>query len=379
MKGHKMMIKFKKWFETQKEFAKGAHSIHTPFDLVNEVNSKITFGTKNILVLFNVEFCIDLVYNRRVNPKQITFYSDHSDKDQMAKMLGLKTIKSLETNMQFDVILTNPPYDVPMEKKKQTKKVWPEFVHKALDRLAPGGTLGFICPPSWVLSNDAKLKKIRNRVLENNLTDLRLGVQKFFPTVNIQIGYFLLENKTYSKKTNFIDAGKDNAVVIDFNNGIPLTPEEQTRVSLVDKIIESSNKKYQWSSYGEDIKKTKEAIDRLRNNNKKLKVIINYSKAYYTDKVQDNNMPITTDPINNKQVCLVVNSKKEGLNHKSFLHSKPIRWLANNYKRRGQTGFCDAVKRQIIPQFETKMWTDKDVYKALGLNAKEIAYIETNI
>jgi len=376
---NKNIAKFKKWFETQKNFANGSHSIHTPFDLVSEINSKITFLDKKILVLFNIEFCIDLLYNSKIKSEQITFYSDHKDKDQMAKMLGVQVIKILDIDMKFDVILTNPPYDTPMENKKQTKKVWPDFIHKALDKVAPGGTLGFICPPSWVLSNDARLKKIRKRVLENNLTDLRLGVQKFFPTVDIQIGYFILENKTYSKKTNFIDASKDNSVVIDFNQGIPFTPEEQIRVSLVDKIIESSNKKYQWSSYGEDIIKTKEAVDRLKNNNKKLKVIINYSKAYYTDKAKDNNMPITTDPINNKQVCLVVKDTKEGLCHKSFLHSKPIRWLANNYKRRGQTGFCDAVKRRIIPQFETKMWTDSQIYKKLGLNAKEISYIEANI
>lgn len=372
---------FEKFLDREKTLFDGGHNIRTPFNVVEEICTKIKLtNNSKVLVLFNVEFIIELVYNQKVPVGNITFYTDHDNKSSLVKKIGVKNIiKDMNDAMKFDVILTNPPYDAPMAKKKQTKKIWQEFIHKALDSLATGGSLGFVCPPSWILSNDAKLKKIRNRVLENNLTHLRLGVQQFFPTVDVQIGYFILEQKSYLKKTKFIDAGENKAVDIDFNNGIPLKPEEQYRLNLVDKIIDSSQTKYRWSSYGEDSGKSKEAVKKLFRNNKILKLIINYSKAYYTEKVEDNNMPITTDPINNLQVCLSLKSKKEGLQHKSFLHSKAIRWLANNYKRRGQTGFCDAVKRQIIPQFETKMWTDKEVYKAIGLDAKEISYIESNL
>ena len=87
-------------------------------------------------------------------------------------------------------------------------------------------------------------------------------------------------------------------------------------------------------------------------------------------------MPITKNEINNKQVCLLINSTQEGEMHKSWLHSKAIRWLCDNYKKRGQTGFCDAVKRQIIPKFNNKIWTDIEVYKELGLTKNEIDVIE---
>jgi hypothetical protein len=295
----------------------------------------------------------------------------------------INIIKSnfLEINidMKFDVIVGNPPYDAPLNQNKQTKKIWQEFIHKALDLLNANGTLSLLCPPSWILSNDAKLKKVRNRIIGNNITHLRLGVQEYFPTVDIQIAYFILQQKPYEKITKFIDQGETDSTDINLEHGIPLKPEEQYRNDLVDKIIQSSQDKYKWSSYGEDIKKSTDAAQKLNQNNKLLKLIINYSKAYYSENAKDHNMPITRDPINNLQVCLTVKTKNEGLKHKSWLHSKAIRWFANNFKRRGQTGFCDAVKRQVIPKFKTQLWTNGEVYKVLKLNDKEISYIESNL
>jgi len=285
----------------------------------------------------------------------------------------------LNIDMKFDVIVGNPPYDAPLNQNKQTKKIWQEFIHKALDLLDANGTLSLLCPPSWILSNDAKLKKVRNRIIGNNITHLRLGVQEYFPTVDIQIAYFILQQKPYEKITKFIDQGETDSTDINIEHGIPLKPEEQYRNDLVDKIIQSSQDKYKWSSYGEDIKKSTDAAQKLNQNNKLLKLIINYSKAYYSENAKDHNMPITRDPINNLQVCLTVKTKNEGLKHKSWLHSKAIRWFSNNFKRRGQTGFCDAVKRQVIPKFKTQLWTNGEVYKVLKLNDKEISYIESNL
>jgi hypothetical protein len=259
-----------------------------------------------------------------------------------------------------------------MEGNDQTKKIWIGFIHTCLDHLNEGGSLGFVCPPSWVLSNDAKLKKVRNKILKSNLQTLKLGIQDQFPSKpGVQIAYFTLTKTPYTGQTQFYDFANAIPVTIDICNGLPQSPDEKFRSDLINKIHNASPNKFKFIL--NDKKGKNLAADGV------LKVIVNYSKAFYSPaNTVDNNMPITTDPVNNKQGYIPIKTKKEGLSHRSFLHSKAIIWFANNYKRRGQTGFCDAVKRCAIPQFSTKIWTDAEVYNALNLTKKEIAYIESN-
>jgi hypothetical protein len=361
-----------KFLKTEKNLFEGSHDVYTPQPLVEEILSKLILENKSILVMFNIEFVISLVYTYKVSASQVTFFSDHTNKDKICKRLGVKYIKALDKNMKFDTILSNPPYDGELEGKEQTKKIWIEFAHMCLNNLNDGGYLGFVSPTSWVLSNDAKLKKIRNRILECDLQTLKLGVQDQFPSKpGVQIGYLTLQKTPYQSQTEFFDQGSTVPKIIDLNNGVPLQPAEQFRVNLIDKICNSSQRKFKFilnDKKGKDF--SAPGI---------LKVIVNYSKAYYSSaNIVDNNMPIVTDPINNKQGYIPVKTQKEGKCHKSFLHSKAIIWFANNYKRRGQTGFCDAVKRCAIPQFDTQMWTNSEVYKALKLTDAEISYIESN-
>ena len=349
----------------------GSHNIFTPRNLVLEAiqtNPKILQQT-DFLVCFNIEFVLGLL-ELGIKPSQITFLSDHGYKTKFVGQLGVKYfMTNFISSKRFSCVLMNQPYDEPIPGTKQTKKVWYDYIHKGFDLLEKDGIFVDVSPYSWVESNDAKLKKVRTRIEEANLTHLKTGVQSQFPTEpGVQIGYFIVENNVYSGSTIYTDNNK-SPVTIDFRKGVPVDANEQFRLDLIEKIISSSNTKF---------KLTLNDKGKNTNGNGKLKVVLNYSKAYYTDKTDDNNMPITTDPINDKQAYIPVIDSTEGEKIKSFLHSKPIIWLANNYKRRGQTGYCDAVKRGVIPQFETKMWTDADVYKKLNLTQQEIDYIETN-
>ena len=133
---------FEKFLDREKTLFEGGHNIRTPFKVVEEICTKIKLtNNSKVLVLFNVEFVIELVYNQKVPVGNITFYTDHDNKSSLVKKIGVKNIiKDMNDAMKFDVILTNPPYDTPMVKKKQTKKIWQEFIHKALDSLATGGS-----------------------------------------------------------------------------------------------------------------------------------------------------------------------------------------------------------------------------------------------
>jgi hypothetical protein len=350
----------------------GSHNIHTPRKLVLEaiqINPKV-IKKKNFLVVFNLEFVLGLL-ELGIDAKQITFVSDHGHKTKFAGQLGVKYFMTniLNTSKRFSCVLMNQPYDEPIPGTNQTKKIWYNYTNIGFDLLEDNGIFVDVSPYSWIQSNDAKLKKIRNRIQESNLTHLKTGVQSYFPTEpGVQIGYFIAENKSYQGSTIYTDNDKP-PVSIDFRQGVPIDPKEQERLDLIDKIISSSKTRFNL---------TLNDKGKNTNGNGQLKVVLNYSKAYYTDKTDDNNMPITTDPINDKQAFIPVLDVNEGEKHKSFLHSKAIIWLANNYKKRGQTGYCDAVKRSVIPQFETNTWTDDLVYKKLGLTQQEVDYIEAN-
>lgn len=355
------------------------HNVHTPLILAEEIVTKIKLKKKStIAILFNIEFVFTLIHVYGVDANDITFFGDCKIKKQLVEKYGCKYIDTSvlsneeKFNMKFDVVLANPPYDGEMDGVDQTKKIWISFAHKCLDLVKTNGYLGFVSPPSWVLSNDAKLKKVRNRILDFDLQYLRLGVQEQFPSKpGVQIGYFVLQKIPYKGNTKFIDEGTTISKTIDLRNGLPLSSEEQYKQNLINKISDSSPTKYNFI--------LNDKKDKDLSSPGTLKVIVNYSKAYYSlANTVDHNMPITTDPINHLQGYISVKTISEGKKHKSFLHSKPIIWFANNYKRRGQTGFCDAVKRSAIPQFQTKDWTDAEVYKVLNLTKEEINYIEAN-
>lgn len=92
-------------------FFEGGHDIHTPRELIEEMLGKIPDITeKSILVLFNVEFVISLVYTYKINSNSITFYSDHENKTKLAQRMGVHVITTLDTDMKFDNVIMNPPY-----------------------------------------------------------------------------------------------------------------------------------------------------------------------------------------------------------------------------------------------------------------------------
>lgn len=104
----------------------GAHSMHTPQPLVEEILSPLLLSGK-ILVLFNVEFVISLVYTYNVSPDNITFCSDHLNKELICRKIGIvNIITSLpenNKNMKFDYGLANPPY---------TNGVWRKIIKKLM-------------------------------------------------------------------------------------------------------------------------------------------------------------------------------------------------------------------------------------------------------
>jgi hypothetical protein len=160
---------FYKFIADRPEFFKGGHDVHTPKGLVEEILSKIELENKTVLVLFNIEFVISLVYTYGVSPENITFYSDHDNKTLMAERFGVKYCTSLDNLMKFDVIVSNPPYDRGIKTNFDLpfRNIGPHsaFTYLSHNNLKEDGSFAvvlpcnFMCLPSasefrsWFLSN----------------------------------------------------------------------------------------------------------------------------------------------------------------------------------------------------------------------------------
>lgn len=100
-----------KFLQTEKNLFQGSHDVLMDQQLVEQILSQFDFKEESVLVLYNIEFIISLVYTYNVSPSQITFYSDHPTKSKLANRLGVKYITKLDPQMQFDNTISNVPYN----------------------------------------------------------------------------------------------------------------------------------------------------------------------------------------------------------------------------------------------------------------------------
>lgn len=103
-----------KYFKFIKEHPKlfeGGHDVFMPQELVDASLNQFDFDNRSILVLFNIEFVVSLLYTYNVPASSITFYADHVNKIKIAQKLNINVITSLKPlNMKFDFVVLNPPF-----------------------------------------------------------------------------------------------------------------------------------------------------------------------------------------------------------------------------------------------------------------------------
>ena len=190
----------------------GSHDIHTPQELVEEILSRIKLEG-SILVLFNVEFVISLVYNYNIDPKKITFYSDHENKNKIADRLGVKIIESLDIDMKFDVVIGNPPFQSEI---KGDGSAWPLFVKKSFELVKTEGIVSLVLPSVFGLPGPnirkGKINVWKEYINQSSLKHLNLGqASSYFKNVGLSkdyFGYFITQSKNNKIKTK-VQTNKD--------------------------------------------------------------------------------------------------------------------------------------------------------------------------
>jgi hypothetical protein len=137
--------------------------------------------------------------------EEFEYFRDHLER------LGFETFKWEEINMEFDVIVGNPPYQKPKSDSRMgsrgASELWAEFVNKGLSILKDNGHFAFIHPNAWrkpedrndfwkLLTQDNQMEKL---VMSSGKGDL-----DWFG-IGVRVDYYILQKKAKYKNTVVVD------------------------------------------------------------------------------------------------------------------------------------------------------------------------------
>jgi hypothetical protein len=363
------------------------HAIHTPRALVEEILGKIKLRG-NILVMFNIEFVVSLVYTYNIDPKTITFYSDSEDKTEFAKNLGVKYITTLGTDMKFDVVLANPPYT------SENAKIYQHFYNRAVSLLTTNGTIGFVAP--FAIARGFVGRKVGDVTLD--CTDLVLLnndniKQKYFPKVGIDNICYLIVNEGYKGLADIHSDGGTKQIDLNTLSTFPVVLNDKV-LSIVQKCFDNNRNYLRRSNYHKkDSNKTSNGTFVLTKI-KEDKTLEGYHVATETNGMSGkprifintlgkravvdltHNMLMKPD---GTTICIETTSDQESANLVFLLENNQklidfmSKCVVGNARSPYDTFLINLKKVDL-----KKKWTDQKLYKHFGLTVDEIAYIESN-
>ena len=180
-----------------------------PPDLTKEIMSKVKVKkNKSILVLFSYEMLPVLKELRYTNVTlgidNVTPVVYHMAKYYECKVVNVEDLE----DMEFDVVLGNPPYQDTKEdgtRKSKTVNLWSKFISLAMDISSPTGRVAMITPNSW-LSPSADLSGEHKIDGESRLWDVFnsystyanvIDVAQHFKGVGSTFGYFVVDKSKH--------------------------------------------------------------------------------------------------------------------------------------------------------------------------------------
>jgi 16S rRNA G966 N2-methylase RsmD len=173
---------------------------------------------------------------------------------------GLKNVRHKDflneiIEMEFDVVLGNPPYQLKVGDKK-TEPLWNKFFHKSLSLLKEGGYLSLIHPSGW-RNIEGKFSDIKDIIKGKKLHYLSINNEKKGMEVfgaETRFDYYLLENTLNDgtlTEITFQDGTTEN---VDLNTleFIPNGSLSEVASLIVQDGEEKVNLLYSRSAYGTD-------------------------------------------------------------------------------------------------------------------------------
>ena len=152
----------------------GSHDVFTPQLVVDPIIKNINISNKEVLVLFNIEFVISLVYTYNVDPGLITFFADHKNKEKFVKRIGVTNIKYVEPTLPAiieairnhtmktrPVLLVNPPYT---NGEQDASEIYTAIIDNCINQFDPIA-IGAVTPENMI-NGGQKKKTLREKMFK---------------------------------------------------------------------------------------------------------------------------------------------------------------------------------------------------------------------
>lgn len=403
----KLVNNLYKFLRTEKNLFEGGHDVFIPQELVDEMLSPINFVGKRVLVMYNTELVVSLVYTYGVDPKQITFFVDHPAKVMIADRIGVDTISRLNPDIDYDVVLCNPPYnDNAGEKRSESKNtnnsnLYYDTMLESFE-YAPNGIVSMVVPAAW-MSN-----KIKDKVLEAGLKSISTVDRRHFPNGGVRTGLSMfLTDKSYAGDIEIHNGSSTHTIKRD---GV-LSFDDPIKFNILAKIkgtkLTSRLKRGPYSVP----KGTKGSLERLVALDPTYSIaegphkVMMYPGGFRTAEVYAYStvdktvnkfglaFPGVSDTyiigkvrllepgvgVSDRMKAMYFDSKEQALNFKQYVDSKLIKFVIKTTKI-NDTVNTDKNSFDNIPLIDySRPWTDKELYELFNITDAEAAYIESDV
>jgi site-specific DNA-methyltransferase (adenine-specific) len=320
------------------------------------------------------------------------------------------------TNMKFDVIVGNPPYQIGVEGNTRTKPIYQLFVERAI-AMSPRYVV-MITPSRWFTGglglDDFRDKMINDRRLSKIVDNPKLF--DCFPGVEIKggVSYFLWD-RDYSGDCEFstrIDGNVTSTATRDLRDGHGVVIRDNRASALVQKILDQADGSVETWFYprlafsqtwrtnfrGESDQPFADSIPLIHNNGigyvspagfernldlvDKWKVLLPKAGDGHGREISF----VIGDPIaiapgsactESYFVAGAFDSAEECRNYALFLCTKFVRFLV---LQRKATQDVTADRFRFVPTMPMSTeWTDELLYEHFGLAPEDVEYIERTI
>ena len=281
-----------------------------------------------------------------------------------------------ETDMRFDVIVGNPPYQDGTKEGGQNK-IYNQICKKTLTLLKDDGIMAFVTPTSVL-----KKSKRFSLIDQPGLKTVNFTADEHFD-VGINICSWIIDKTYKSDQVTVVNADRTTDTQSSADPIYDYTTVDKNFTQLYNKLkslMDSPEKRmFRENNFGDAIskKKTKAYTHVLYSVNRLgEKEVFGYSKRVpffhgkkkivvpMTKTLTDDSILVDTDDFYVAYLCTEIRSKKEADNIKSFIQSDYFREHSEKWRNLDGYGFNYALK--YLPPFDsTRAWTNKEVKQFL--------------
>lgn len=289
-----------------------------------------------------------------------------------------KDFLTVETNMKFNVIIGNPPFQN-SKSESDAGKLYIDITKKSISLLSDDGFLSFITPETIIRDgrNKFNIKNFKGLKYVNHTTN-----QYFKVGINI-VSWLIDKNHighvSVINKNGVIDFRKNTETLVD--------KEEVKGVKIFEKlkleksklfVVDQSGKDWQTEN-GEDLYEVNKNINKTKLSYTavrpklygKRKLVISMSSSYKSELVYDSYCDFGELHV----MCDITDYTENQINNlKGFLFNPICVQICDKYKKLYKKGFNSML--YLFPQIDVnKTYTNQDVQDLFKLTNEEVEFL----